>query len=161
MDPECHIETEDHVFKVLRTQVDIVLREGTAVLNADDPRVLEMVELSEGQVMLYSGRADNDAIRAHCAAGGRAMFARDGVVLLADATGETALGRISSFPCVMQDPAKYSAETVVAAIAAAVALGITPDLVRAGLAHFDPDRQFSPPPAALATVAAALPEGGR
>ncbi|HOA94970.1 MAG TPA: ATP-grasp domain-containing protein, partial [Quisquiliibacterium sp.] len=159
--PECHIETEDHVFKVLRTQVDIVLREGTAVLNADDPRVLEMVELSEGQVMLYSGRADNDAIRAHCAAGGRAMFARDGVVLLADATGETALGRISSFPCVMQDPAKYSAETVVAAIAAAVALGITPDLVRAGLAHFDPDRQFSPPPAALATVAAALREGGR
>jgi len=159
--PECHIETEDHVFKVLRTQVDIVLREGTAVLNADDPRVLEMVELSEGQVMLYSGRAGNDAIRAHCAAGGRAMFARDGVVLLADATGETALGRISSFPCVMQDPAKYSAETVVAAITAAVALGITPDLVRAGLAHFDPDRQFSPPPAALATVAAALREGGR
>ena len=44
-------------------------------------------------------------------------------------------------------------------VGAAVALGITPDLVRAGLAHFDPDRQFSPPPAAPATTAA-LTEGG-
>jgi len=49
---------------IVNDNTDIELR----IVYADDPRVLEMVELSEGQVMLYSGRADNDAIRAHCAA---------------------------------------------------------------------------------------------
>ncbi len=109
--------------------------------------------------MLYSSRADNDAIRAHRASGGRAMILRDGNAILSEGEQETVLGRIAGFPCVMQDPAKFTLDSVLAAIGAAVALGITPDLVRAGLAHFDPDRQFSPPPAALATTAA-LTEGG-
>jgi cyanophycin synthetase len=157
--PERHIETEDHVFRVLRTQVDIVLREGTAVLNAEDARVLEMVELSDGQVMLYSERHDNDAVRAHLAGGGRAVFARDGKAIVAQGGQETDLGRIAGFPCVIQDQEKYSADSVLAAIAAALALGISSALIVAGLAHFDPDRQFSPPPAERARGASALQEG--
>ena len=78
------------------------------------------------------------------------MILRDGNAILSEGEQETVLGRIAGFPCVMQDPAKFTLDSVLAAIGAAVALGITPDLVRAGRAHFDPDRQFSPPPAAPA-----------
>ncbi len=79
----------DQLYKVLRTQVDVILPEGTAVLNADDARVLEMAELCDGAVVLYSLRADHPAVAAHRAAGGRAVLVREGRVLLAHGSTET------------------------------------------------------------------------
>jgi hypothetical protein len=42
------------MFKVLRTQVDVVLPDGAAVLNAGDARIAEMAELCDGEVIFYS-----------------------------------------------------------------------------------------------------------
>jgi hypothetical protein len=38
---------------VLRTQVDVVLPDGAAVLNAEDPQVARMAELCDGEVIFY------------------------------------------------------------------------------------------------------------
>ncbi|MDO9395167.1 MAG: hypothetical protein Q7T71_01335, partial [Herbiconiux sp.] len=51
---EFDITESDQMVKVLRTQVDVVLSEGTAVLNATDPRVAGLAPLCDGAVILYA-----------------------------------------------------------------------------------------------------------
>nr|MBA3696659.1 cyanophycin synthetase [Methylotenera sp.] len=48
---EYYIETHDQVFNVMRTQVDVVLDDGVAVLNAEDPMVAQMASLCDGKVI--------------------------------------------------------------------------------------------------------------
>src|SRR5450830_1345189 len=48
----------DALYKVVRSQVDVVLSTGMAVLNANDAQVLELADLCDGTVTLYEiGRA--------------------------------------------------------------------------------------------------------
>ena len=54
---EFDITESDQMVKVLRTQVDVVLPEGTAVLNAADPRVAGLAPLCDGAVILYAADA--------------------------------------------------------------------------------------------------------
>ena len=56
------------MLQVLRTQVDVVLADGAAVLNGDDERVAALARLCDGEVMLYA--LDAAAAAAHRAAGG-------------------------------------------------------------------------------------------
>jgi len=46
----------EQTYKVARTQVDVVLPSGTAVLNAADPQVLELAELCDGKVIFMACR---------------------------------------------------------------------------------------------------------
>lgn len=85
--PAYHIDTPERLFNVVRTQVDVVLPNGVAVLNADCPLVRDMAELCDGEVILFaSGTADDvasaEAIAAHRAKGGRAVLMHAGVILL-------------------------------------------------------------------------------
>ena len=66
--------------KVLRTQVDVVLPHGTAVLNAADPRIADMAPLCDGDVVLYASDANAPALAAHLAASGKAVLVRQGRV---------------------------------------------------------------------------------
>jgi cyanophycin synthetase len=79
------------MFKVMRSQVDVVLPEGAAVLNAADPRIAEMAELCDGEVIFYSADPKAPAIAAHCAKGGRALFLRQDQVVLATGASEAFL----------------------------------------------------------------------
>ncbi|MCU0663989.1 MAG: cyanophycin synthetase, partial [Myxococcota bacterium] len=67
------VETPSDQYTVERCGVDVVLPGGMAVLNADDPLVLEMAGLCAGGVVLVSTDPDNPAIAAHGAQGKRAV----------------------------------------------------------------------------------------
>jgi cyanophycin synthetase len=125
------IRDTEQMPRVLRTQVDVVLPEGAAVLNADDERIADMARLSDGDVILYSLQAiDNDTVAAHRGQGGRAVLLRASRVVLATGTVEVVCvdlqrRRIALAPSV-----------VLAALAAGWALGIAPELMAAGLETF-------------------------
>ncbi len=133
------IRTEDQLFKVLRTQVDVVLSDGVAVLNAAEPRLVEMAELSDGEVLFYALDGSNAAITAHRAKGGRAVFLRSGAAVLAQGQGETAGANIDAL---LQRFAAAGiatdAQTLLAAVATAWALHISPELISAGADTFVP-----------------------
>ncbi len=85
--PAYHIDTPERLFNVVRTQVDVVLPNGVAVLNADCPLVRDMAELCDGEVILFAaGTADDvasaEAIAAHRAKNGRAVLMHAGMILL-------------------------------------------------------------------------------
>jgi cyanophycin synthetase len=137
---EFDILDSEQTYKVARTQVDVVLPSGTAVLNATDPQVVELADLCDGKVIFYAPDADNAAIVAHRAKEGRALFVRDGEIVLVEGTSEIAV-----LPLATLKPAKAAKpEMVMAAIGAAWALDIPVELIGAGLRTFESNPKKTP-----------------
>ena len=134
-----YIETPEQVCNVLRTQVDVVLDDGVAVLNADDPLVAQMAEFCDGEVMYFSRHAASELIATHLQRGGRAVLVRNGSIMLQLPANER-IGIDAVVACALageQHATPYRMDSVLAAVAAAWALNITPGLIRAGLATFE------------------------
>jgi cyanophycin synthetase len=72
--PERYIEDEDKLFTVIRTQVDVILKTGCAILNADDKLVLDMHDLCDGEVIFFSQNKQNPDIQNHINKGKRALI---------------------------------------------------------------------------------------
>ena len=123
------IQTPEQLFNVLRTVVDVVLSSGVAVLNADDAKVAEMATLCDGEVIFFGLKEKQATLIAHRANGGRAVFVRDQQILLAKGNNETPLINLTSIPT----SEKIELDQYVAAIAAAWALNISNDVIRAGI----------------------------
>jgi cyanophycin synthetase len=124
---------DEQNYKVARTQVDVVLPSGTAVLNADDHQAVEMAELCDGKVIFYGLNADQPAIAAHREAGERVVVLQGDAILLAQGAQIAA-----SLPLSSLNPSKASKpEMVMAAVAAAWALNIPVELIGAGLRTFE------------------------
>jgi cyanophycin synthetase len=137
---EFDIHDAEQAYKVARTQVDVILPHGVAVLNAADPQVVEMSELCDGDVIFYAQDAMLEAMVNHRATGKRLVFLRDGCIVMAQGEVETALLPLSSLK-----PAKASQpDMVMAAVAAAWALDIPPELIGAGLRTFESNPKKTP-----------------
>ncbi|HWI80687.1 cyanophycin synthetase [Ramlibacter sp.] len=132
----------EQMAKVLRTQVDVVLDDGVAVLNGADAHVAALAACCDGEVILYAADPQAPALVAHRGAGargGRAVYLRDGQPVLATGSTETRLAPLSG-------PARVGLadETLLAVIAAAWALDMPPDLIIAGIETFDAHHAPSP-----------------
>jgi cyanophycin synthetase len=140
----------DQLYKVMRTQIDVVLDSGVGVLCADDTRLVEMADLCDGEVILYSAQTDNEAIAKHRSQGGRAVMRQGDQLLLASPNqshaclqlqGAATQRLLQSLQSPQQGRAQSLSEAqalqaLMAAVAAAWALGVAPELVNAGLETF-------------------------
>lgn len=145
VDPELHygefyIDSPEKVWNVFRTQVDLVLSYGAAVLNAEDPAVVEMAPLSDGEVIFYAVDAAAAAIAEARAGGKRSVYARDGKLILATGESEEVLATTSEVVMLANgaDAAPGVLSNLLAAVAGAWALGISPAMIRAGIKPYDP-----------------------
>ena len=130
---EFYINDADGMANVMRTQVDVILPDGVAVLNAANPAVAELAELCDGKVIFYGADVTLPVIAAHVAAGERAVILHEGKVVLREGAIETPLATLASLKAgVAADP-----ESLLAAVAATWALGLPADLIAAGLRAFD------------------------
>jgi cyanophycin synthetase len=127
------VHDADQLLKVLRTQVDVVLSDGAAVLNATDPRVAGLAALCDGGVVLYALDERTPAIAEQRSGGGRAVFLREGGCVLAEGGSETLLSHLQPLAAAAPAP-----EALLAAVAAAWAMGIDPELIAAGVQTFAP-----------------------
>ena len=136
---DLYITDDDQLPNIVRTQVDVVLPQGAAVLSADDAEVLELANYSDGQVILYSLDADSPSVAAHRSRKGRAVLARGNDIVLATGGDETVLLSLSApdFSSLASDLPADVRPHVLAAVAAAWALGVPTSLIRGGLLRFD------------------------
>lgn len=134
-----YIHDTDQVYNVMRTQVDIVLPDGVAVLNAQDPLVLKMADLCDGSVILFARDPEYPSITAHREQGGRAVFVRYGRLVLATGRDEITLVEVASIPLLNSAAPAYQIDNVLAAVGAAWALGLSHDLIRTGIETFKAD----------------------
>jgi len=135
------VRETDQLYKVLRTQVDVVMPNGIAVLNAADPRIAEMAALCDGAVILYATDGAGEALVVHRASGGRIAFVRDGWAILAVGSAEIRCANLEQASRRFATggthlSAEDTVEALLAAMATAWALGISPELMAAGIDTF-------------------------
>lgn len=137
---EFDILDAEQAFKVTRTQVDVILPSGTAVLNAAEPQVVELAELCDGEVIFYGMDANQTVVQTHRNRGKRVVFVQDSHIVLAQGATE-----VAAIPLASLKPQKAEQpEMVMAAVAAAWALNIAPELIGAGLATFESTPRKTP-----------------
>ncbi len=121
----------------IRTQIDVVLPEGTAVLNAALPEVAALAAYCDGSVLLYADDEHHDKLQAHRNAGQRVGFWRDGQLVLAQGAKEH-LVLSSQRPAVARllKAGTLSTSDMLVAACAAWALDIGTDLIRAGIKSY-------------------------
>ena len=136
--PQYAIYDEDQVFSITRTQVDVVLPTGIAVLNADDEWVAKMAELSDGEVIFFTQDADSALINTHLQNGGRAVIVgKQQIALKWGLNDQKSIPvPLPSHPAI--DP-QWHSQNLGAAIAAAWGLGIPFNVIEAGTETFVPD----------------------
>ncbi len=134
--PEYSIYDEDQLFSIVRTQVDVVLPNGAAVLNADDPLVAKMAELCDGEVIFFSSNEANPLIEDHLKQGGRAVLVRDQEIVLKTARRDEQVLRLPKNPKSTPESMQWKAINLAAAIATAWALGIPFNIIFAGTETF-------------------------
>lgn len=123
---------DDQMIKVVRTQVDVVLSSGSAVLHAADPRIAALAELCDGAAVLYGEDGLSDPMRTHRQKGLPAVFLREEQIVLAQGLAEELLRPDLSWAQPTDLPA------ILAATAAAHALQLSSELIVTGLETFDP-----------------------
>jgi cyanophycin synthetase len=125
----------DQMTRVLRTQIDVVLSHGAGVLNADDAPAADLARLCDGQVLFYTQDPKHPLVVTHREGGGRAVVLNGRDVVLVHGTSERVLGTLE----VLRPVNGFEPDTpaLLAAVATAWALDITPDLIAAGIKTFD------------------------
>ena len=136
-----HIETPEQVFNILRTQVDLVLKDGAAILNAKDPELVEMADLCDGEVIYFAYDPSLPVITEHLEQGKRAVIVRYGQIMLASSEGETSLAKLKDVPLTDSGKDVAQTENVLAAIAATWALGVSQDVMRTGIETYFIEQQ--------------------
>ena len=135
------ITEADQLYRVLRTQIDVVLSDGVGVLNGNDERVAEMAGLCDGEVLFYACEGADGlpaCVADHLSQGGRAaVMAGQRVSLRSGASeqGAIELGQILQRRGQSAGPARLQA--LLAAVATAWAFGISPELIAAGIETFE------------------------
>ena len=125
----------EHRFKIMRTQVDVVLPSGAAVLNADDPTVLDMAKLCDGDVILYAIDGQHPALIAHRAEGKRTVFMHDDIVVHDDGHHRFELIVRNDLPDVVR---AMPDDVLLASVGAGLALAMEADTIATALKTFEP-----------------------
>jgi cyanophycin synthetase len=131
-----HLMTEsEHRYKILRTQVDVVLETGAAVLNANDDTVLDMAKLSDGDVLLYALDGTHPALVTHREAGRRVLYVENDFIVRAH--GNAVADKLNLKRDLSPAAAALPPEVLLASIGAAWALGLDVQVIRTGLDTYD------------------------
>lgn len=133
---EYYIETIEQVYNVVRTQVDVILQDGVAVLNAADPVVAQMAELCDGEVIFFARDAESSVVNEHINKGGRAVLLNEERIWLANGGVKTPLLNLASIPSLTIDSQDENVDYFLAAVGAAWALSISLDIIITGIKTF-------------------------
>jgi cyanophycin synthetase len=128
---------EDKMPGYMRTQIDLVLPKGMAVLNAAEPLVADLAQYCDGDVTFYANDEQLPLLQQHRQAGGRVAFWRQGELVLAQGQQET-LVLSQQRPAVARllKDGRLCADDILVAACAAWALDIPAELIRAGVKSY-------------------------
>jgi cyanophycin synthetase len=144
------VETVEQLADVKAVIPAVVKPDGYAVLNADDPLVAAMRERTPGRVVLFSvmPRGDNPLVDSHLAGGGvvacvEGAAPHEELVILKGGS-RTVLAPLADVPLTFGGHARFQVGNVLAAAAAAWALGVPIETIRRALAAFEPSASRTP-----------------
>ncbi|MGE3797440.1 MAG: Mur ligase family protein, partial [Thermomicrobiales bacterium] len=117
---------------------------GFAVVNADDPLVMESTEGIVAERVLISRNSQNPVLGQHLAGGGKALVYEADALIWHDGIGEERLAQVVDVPMTYGGAAGFMVENALAGAAAALMAGLSLLEVRRGLATFDNSSDMNP-----------------
>jgi cyanophycin synthetase len=138
------IHTAEALAKVKRCIVDVVPPNGTSVLNANDPHCVAMAPYSAGKIRYFALDGNHPVIVRHRNVGGQAIFVRDNTIIVAEGPREEAFMSLNRVPLTRGGTVSFHVENTLAAIAAALALKVPADVIRARAESFAADMDKVP-----------------
>ncbi len=130
----------------------IVERAGDSmVLNADDPEVRRRGQSCAKPVLWYSLDENDELIQSHMTDGGEAIFLRGSEIIhhsasSADGSGSTqaTIADVADIPMTLNGAVRYNIGNAMAAVGAALKMGLPIDAIREGLQNFRSDPVSNP-----------------
>ncbi len=138
-----YISTVEDLAVVKRVIVQNVAPNGSAVLNAADPMVVKMAEACPGTVIFFAADRHHPVMATHRAQGKRVVYVDGGAIVAAEGSEEQRFP-LARIPLTRDGAIGFQVENAMAATAAAWALGLDWDIIRAGLATFVNDAATAP-----------------
>jgi cyanophycin synthetase len=136
---ERDIHTLEELARAKTVVVDAVHPEGTCVLNADDPLVMEHgTYWSRGKIIYFSLEPETPALAEHVAGHGVVFTVKDGRIVMRQGTVEAEVIEVNDVPIAFEGHAPFNIQNAMAAAAAGYALGLTLGDIRMGLQTFHP-----------------------
>ncbi len=136
--PAFHMASRESIWKLIRTQVDVVLADGAAVLNAHDDDVLEMAALCDGPAILFATDPRLESVTTHLATGGKAALLANGDIVIAHGADRAHLINLDTSLSGGNWRGSIRIESLLAGVAAAIGMGLPLDLLRTGINTYVP-----------------------
>ena len=133
-----YITTVDDLAVLKRVIVQNVAKDGTAVLNANDPICVKMAETCPGNVCFFAIDVTLPAMTAHRALGKRVVYVDNGDIVAEQGEHKHRLP-LAGVPLTRGGAIGFQVENVMASVAAAWALGMDWSVIERGLAGFISD----------------------
>ena len=130
-----YITTLEDLAVLKRVIVQNVADNGMAVLNAADPVVAAMADVTRGDVTFFAQDIGNPLMSMHRAQGRRVVFVEDGHLVCAQGKQEERIP-LNEVPITRNGTVGFQVENVMASVAAAWAVGIKWESIRGGLKTF-------------------------
>jgi cyanophycin synthetase len=137
------ITTVEDLAVLKQVIVQNVAHDGMAVLNACDPKVVDMAVHCPGSVTFFASECHHPIIAAHRAQGQRVIYLDDDCIVAAQGEVEQRLP-LADIPLTRGGAIGFQIENAMAATAAVWALDLDWDLIRTGLRSFDSDTETVP-----------------
>ncbi|HMM40630.1 MAG TPA: Mur ligase family protein [Thermomicrobiales bacterium] len=129
--------------RAMNIVVESMRPDGMLIINADDYDVNEVASSASCLVLPYALHNDNPVLQARLAAGGIGCWLQDGQVVVGDRHEFAQVVDVAAVPATLGGTMLFQVQNLLAATAAAVAIGIDPFIIEAAMLAFgtEPDLQ--------------------
>jgi len=138
------VYTLEDLLHVKSLVVEAVKTNGYAVLNADDPLVVEAAKRVRSNIIYFSRQEDNLIVHRHLVQGGIAVFLRGQHITIATGDGFIQCLHLSRIPATHGGKLVYNIENSLAAVSVAYAMKIPVETIQKALSSFYTDELQNP-----------------
>ncbi|NHZ99979.1 cyanophycin synthetase [Massilia sp. CCM 8734] len=138
-----YITTVEDLAVLKRVIVQNVADSGVAVLNANDPAVVNMANNCRGSVTFFTADCGHPVMSTHRAQGQRVVYVDGGMLVAAQGKVEHRIA-LADVPITRGGSIGFQVDNVMASVAAAWAVGTSWDDIRAGLKSFANESDNAP-----------------
>ncbi|MGE3724843.1 MAG: cyanophycin synthetase [Candidatus Sericytochromatia bacterium] len=138
------IETQTELSLVKSTVIEVVKKNGTSVLNADDPMTMSVLDRARGTRILLSLNPNNVLLEAHIQAGGTVITVEQHTVVIRRHGRDIPVCTLEEIPITLGGIIDFNIANALAAIAALHGLGLSLEQIRNGVLTFYPSPNQNP-----------------
>jgi cyanophycin synthetase len=134
----------DDLLRVKSVVAHSTMKEGYAILNADDKYVYSLKHKLDCNIGLFSTHANNPRLQRHIADGGLAAYTDNGHFIICTGGLQQRIAQVAKVPLTMEGKATSMIKNILPALLAATASGFAPEQIRRSLDGFVPGPQQTP-----------------